>query len=271
MNSKEQIIKEWALSKVGCGYVWGGYGQTLTKEALDALIKKYPTHIVYSIVKKWIGKQIFDCATFVSNGIKQSSALLPSGASSQWNSNLWAMKGTIDTLPKNNVCCLYRAKPDSKPMGHTGLYLTDNLVVDARGSNQGVIQSSFDSYPWSHWAIPLQLLQNNELPEQEETTMLYQATVSTESGSLNLRSGATATAKVLIQLPKGALIDVLSEPTDGWIKVAYGAYTGYVMAKYTTRNDGKPAGNAGIYIPFSNTEQATAFLSLLKQAEIKIF
>lgn len=38
-------VKEWALSKKGCGYVWGATGYTLTQSKLNELITQYPQYV----------------------------------------------------------------------------------------------------------------------------------------------------------------------------------------------------------------------------------
>lgn len=60
---------------------------------------------------------------------------MPSGATSQWNKAEWAEKGTIDTLP-DKLCVVYR-RSGSK-MQHTGLYMGDGTVIDARQTKDGV-------------------------------------------------------------------------------------------------------------------------------------
>ena len=57
------------------------------------------------------------------------------------------------------------------------------------------------------------------------------AIVNTVSGSLNLRSEASAASQVLITMPKGAQVTVLARGDD-WTAVRYAGYDGFVMTRY---------------------------------------
>jgi hypothetical protein len=66
-KTKAQVVIDWALSKLDpqCGYIWGTYGQICTQSLINSKYNQYPDHVDPSIVKKWIGKQVFDCQGFV--------------------------------------------------------------------------------------------------------------------------------------------------------------------------------------------------------------
>jgi len=68
-----------------------------------------------------------------------------------------------------------------------------------------------------------------------EVTGRY-ARVTTASGSLNLRETASADARVLMGIPQGTVLEVLSY-SGGWVKVSYAGQTGYVMDKFLTFTD----------------------------------
>lgn len=63
LNDKEQAIAKWAQAQIGHGYTWGATGQILTQGALNALIAKHKQHIDEAIVRKWLGKRVYDCAS----------------------------------------------------------------------------------------------------------------------------------------------------------------------------------------------------------------
>ena len=65
------------------------------------------------------------------------------------------------------------------------------------------------------------------------TTPSTPSTPVTKSGTttenLNLRDQASTSGKILMTIPKGKTIQVLSEKdANGWYKVSYGGKTGYV-------------------------------------------
>lgn len=227
MEKAEKVVS-YALSKVGCGYVWGSSGQTLTQSSLASLKAKFSEHIDESIVSKWLGKQVFDCASLVAQSMKQVGISIASGATSAWNRTSWASKGTIDSMPTDKVCVLYRATSATN-MQHTGLYLGDGTFVDARGSKSGVLHSKIGSYAWTHWGIPEGLY--SDTAESEVFEVAYTAKVSTSGGTLNLRKTASTSGTRLTTIPNETEIDVISN--DGtWSKVIYNGQTGYAMSKY---------------------------------------
>jgi len=63
-------------------------------------------------------------------------------------------------------------------------------------------------------------------PEGEQ-----QAWVSTVSGSLNLREQPSASARVLMQIPRGAQLTVLNRDDD-WCRISYQNTGGYVMTEF---------------------------------------
>lgn len=234
MAAKASKVKEWALSKQGCGYVWGATGYVLTQSKLDALIKQYPDYVSQSKNGKWLGKQVFDCAQFTRFAMKEVDITLVSGASSQWKKTDWETKGTIDTLPKDKVCILYRESPSANPMQHTGIYLGDGYVMDARGSSSGVVYSKLSSYSWTHWGIPKGLYDGVEIEDKPEEVLpvLYQAKVVAESGNtVRMRERASSSADVLKSIRLGEVVDVVEE-LDGWHKIVYNGQTGYMMNKF---------------------------------------
>lgn len=261
---KASIVKEWALSKKGCGYVWGATGYKLTQSKLDELINKYPQYVSQSKNGKWIGKQVFDCASFVRFALKEIGISVVSGASSQWKKTNWEAKGTIDTLPKDKVCILYREAPTANPMQHTGIYLGDGNVMDARGSSSGVIYSTLAKYPWTHWAIPQGMYDNLNLKDQEVLPVLYQANVVATSGStVRMRAEMTSSATVLKQIKLGETVDVVAE-FDGWKQIVYKGQTGYMMNKFLQKIEAPTQGTWYVKVECGSEENAKAIAEALK-------
>ena len=267
MATKASRVKEWALSKQGCGYVWGATGYVLTQSKLDSLIKQYPDYVSQSKNGKWLGKQVFDCAQFTRFAMKEVGITLVSGASSQWKKTDWEQKGTIDTLPKDKVCILYRESPEANPMQHTGIYLGDGYVMDARGSNSGVVYSKLSSYKWTHWAMPKGLYDAFETvePPKEVLPVLYQAKVVAESGStVRMRERASSGADVLKSIKLNEIVDVVEE-LDDWKKIMYNNQTGYMMSKFLVKVTSEPAPKTWyVKVECESEDDARAIAAALK-------
>ena len=68
-------------------------------------------------------------------------------------------------------------------------------------------------------------------PAQNEETRYVNAPAS----GLNLRSGPSATANVLLAIPHGAQVTLLQTADDTWSQVRYSEWTGYVASQYLSQ------------------------------------
>lgn len=73
------------------------------------------------------------------------------------------------------------------------------------------------------------------LGEREESKMtLYRATVITERDPLNVRE-SPKTGRILGRLNPGAVVGVVSEDKDGWVRIQYNELVGYVASEYLAK------------------------------------
>ena len=170
-------IRAYALEQVGGPYIMGATAEKCTPKYRRALAegrsKDYADKITaYCPVLsgkqddcdgcKWQGMIAHDCAQLTRHAAEAAGLSLPSGATSQWQEGDWAAKGLIGTLPRGHVAFVYHRKNgNDSVMSHTGVYLGDGTVVDARGHKDGVVHGFVEDYPWTHWAI----LRGMECPE----------------------------------------------------------------------------------------------------------
>ena len=170
---KSEIVKTWAYQQIGCPYIMGGVGADCTPDYRRARMAQYPDYAekikrncprlsggaTDCTACKWAnpetgkGRPAYDCAQLVRRGFEQVGIKLISGANSQWKQQyVWAIKGSIDQIPYNKVCALY--KRDGNRMVHAGLYLGDGLVAHAKGHDYGVVLQEYDRVGFTHYAIP---------------------------------------------------------------------------------------------------------------------
>ena len=141
-SSKASNIVQYALERIGSGYIWSGTGQILTEERLKYLKDKYPSFIDEKKDRKWIGKQVFDYSGLVKMAFEGVGIHISHGASSAWENTRWALKGEISKLPKDKIAILYRESYGG--MCHTAIYLGNGQVIDAKGSKEGVVKENFN-------------------------------------------------------------------------------------------------------------------------------
>ena len=266
MTENEKKVYDWLQERPGEGYVWGASGYVLTEQKLNELIIQYPDHVSYKKNSKWLGKRVWDCAQLVRYAMKEIGISMISGATSQWKKTEWSQKGTINTLPKDKICCLYRQTSDGV-MQHTGIYTGDNYFIDARGSSSGVLKSKLSSYKWTHWGIPQGLYTSQPTTEPEVYKVLYKAIVTADTGkTVNMRNNPSRAADVIAQVPLGTPVDVIEESGE-WNHIGVDGKTGYMMAQYLVKQDSiVPAQGYYVTIKCNSASEAKRLAELLGQA-----
>ena len=232
LNSKADIVAQFARDQVGSGYVWGTNGRVLTPQYLDQLIEKFPDHIDREVAEKWMNQKVYDCAGLVQTSFKQVGISIASGASSAWRNTDWAENGDISQMPHDKVTILYKQKDSGDGMQHTGVYLGDETFVDARGSKEGVIgPNDLSSFPWTHYGIPRGLYDGEEDPDLP-TNFPYNAKVVANSGStVNMRSGPSKSEAVIMKINIGEIVQVNGIEGD-WAQIEYNGQSGYMMTEF---------------------------------------
>lgn len=256
--NKIQKAAELAKTLIGCPYIFGAYGQKCTVKYRKSVIEnrdEYAIKITNTCPVlsgkqktcsgcKYEGKQSFDCRGLTwyvcdKAGLKISKV----GATTQWNTDSWQEKGTINKAPLDKELIVFR-QDDQGVMQHTGFRLADGTVIDARGHDQGVISANENTYGWTHYAIPYGAYDEykEETPEKPEgekkMDILYKATVV--GGMLNLRAAPRTTSVALAYIPEGAVVEVVAEVNAGWNQIYYGEILGYVASKFLQRENTSP-------------------------------
>ena len=230
---KASTIVEYAKSKIGCGYIWGTSGQICTQKLIDQ--KALNGHVDPKIVKKWIGKQVFDCAGLVSKAFQQVGIKMAAGATSAWKVTNWQSKGTISNYQKDKVCVLY--KEESGRMQHTGIYIGNGEFIHASGSKIGVVKEKMPG-KWTHWGIPKGLYASpsfDPIPIPIPILPGNQAKVIAPSGkNVNLRKNPSKNSAIVLKINLGETVTIIGREND-WYKVTYNSTTGYMMKEFLSR------------------------------------
>lgn len=220
-TAKGKKIAEYAESKMGCAYIWGGYGEKLCSPAFRReRAEAYPSQKdnIYRYCQvlngqkticngcRYYGKQAYDCAQLTRYACKAGGQALVSGANSQWRKTAWAKKGTIDTLPDEPGVILYHANAQGI-MTHTGVCVGNGYAVEARSAAYGVVKALIKQRMWTHWAaIPgvLSVGANNSTAEtekpQESPSEAQNGTTGTAVTNMQtLRNGSRGTQVKVLQ------------------------------------------------------------------------
>lgn len=152
-------LVQWALNAYnnGWGYVTGTYGQILTQDLLDMKAQQYPDNIsqYYNFIQThWLNRRTADCIGL----IKGYCWYDPTDGEIKYNTNgcpdkdpdsmfAWCTeeRGPMSTMPELPGIMLYKG-------GHVGIYIGNGWVIEARGTQFGVIKTHIDDLAWTNWA-----------------------------------------------------------------------------------------------------------------------
>lgn len=171
--SKADDARAWAEQRIGCPYIYGATGKPCTVSYREARAAQYPEYadkirkncprlsknVPTCADCKWcdpetgVGKLAYDCAQLVRWCMHSIGIEMVSGANSQWLKTDWAQTGTIDTLPGDKLCLVYREDADGRKH-HTGIYCGNGKIIHAKGHDYGVVEQDLGVPRFTHWAIP---------------------------------------------------------------------------------------------------------------------
>ena len=157
MTKNNLDLVKWAefAAEKHWGYVYGTYGTVLDQSMLDSKVSQYPDEVgsqVDFIKGNWLGKRTTDCVGLIKGyawfDVKTQSTLLVSNGMPDIGANAMyenaTEKGGIDTIPEIKGLAVWHE-------GHIGVYIGNGKVVEAYGTQQGVIQSDLANGSWTHW------------------------------------------------------------------------------------------------------------------------
>ena len=229
---------------IGWPYVFGAWGERCTPSNRKSRARSdYPTIISKCQVLrsdnpkpscegcKWYPGGVvlfYDCRGFTHWLLKNGAGITieGQGATSQWNNDSnWAEKGTIDKMPRDKVCCVFRYDSSKKTMEHTLLYDGQGNYIHCSGE---VKKTAANKYAATHYAIPKGLYAN-PAPAPEPTSEKDTAIVTGKN--VALREGPGTNYKVITRIPTNTKVDIAHE-TDEWQLITHNGKTGYMMKQF---------------------------------------
>jgi len=216
------------------GYIYGQAGAMWTaakqKELEQTTAEKFEAGRRYGA--KWIGHNVADCSGLVLYLCKQLGFSVPHGSNSIWRECLSEKRiiGAKD-IPAGALVFKLRNGTDYY---HVGVYVGGGKVVEAKGTQAGVVESDLST--WTHYGL-LKQLNYSGAEEKDESLKGGSAVVDVpNNGTVNVReSPAGKKVDVLKEGEKCEVMSVFTSGADVWAKVEY-KRVGYIMAKYL-RND----------------------------------
>jgi hypothetical protein len=137
------------------GYVWGTYGQVLTRDRLASLTGLYPEEVGGHegfIRSNWLNGRTADCNGLIKSygwydtntgEISYGFGGVPDlGAGSLHTAA--TVKGPMSTMPDTPGLGVWHA-------GHVGIYVGGGEVIEAINTERGVVKTTLPSARWTEW------------------------------------------------------------------------------------------------------------------------
>lgn len=244
------------------GYIWGSAGETWTQAKQDSLVKTFVSKYgsnwktnadakqadkYYGALNgsKWVGHRVADCSGLFYWAFKELGGSIYHGSNTIYKSYCTS-KGKLN---KNGRTDGKELKPGTAVFtgndsnhGHIGLYIGNDIVIEASGTNAGVITTKISNGKWTYWGELKGVNYNANTATTTTSTQTTTAPVTTTTGRtavvtgnrLALRQQPSTSAGVIMRVNTGETVELI-EDTD-WVKVKYNGKTGYMMTKYLKIN-----------------------------------
>ena len=175
-NSTDLVIWARQAYENGWGYVYGTYGNILTEELLQDRASMFGEHVTGFedfIRENWMRRRTADCVGLIKGygWYNPDSGEIEVGTNGMADVTANGMfdaatvKGTIDTIPEVPGIAVWQD-------GHIGIYIGNGEVIEAMGTEQGVVKTTLPS-GWTHWL---------EIPYISYATQEESTTEPTEEG-----------------------------------------------------------------------------------------
>lgn len=148
---KQALADKW-------GYIWGTAGETWTAAKQAELEKTTDKDREQGRLygSKWIGHKVADCSGLFSWAFKQLGGYMYHGSNTMWNKYCTA-KGEMrngkrtDGKPLLPGTAVFTYNKKDGKRGHVGLYIGDGWVIEAKGTQAGVVNTKVTNSKWVEW------------------------------------------------------------------------------------------------------------------------
>lgn len=235
------FVVRLANACIGWTYIFGARGDYCTASYRKQVYTKRPkyTNLVTKCQRLSKGKdtcigcywypggktRAYDCRGFTYWLFKQIGIIINgAGATSQWNTNTnWVEKGPIASMPKNKICCVFRA--NGSTMEHTLFYDGEGHYIHDSGEVRKVDIAKYNA---THYAIPKGLYDDPQPTPPSPTPPAGKAIVTGKN--VALREGPSTSTKVMIRLATGTQVSIAK--VQSWTYVNYKGKYGFMMNDY---------------------------------------
>ena len=208
------------------GYIWGKWGQIWT-QADQANASREQT-VKYG--SKWIGHHVADCSGLFRWAFDQYGVGIAHGSNSIYDRYCSAkgkMKVGKRTDGKEMLPGTAVFTGTDGDHGHIGLYIGGDEVIEAAGTQQGVIKSKVTNSKWTYWG-ELKDVSYEGKPEPKPEPGYAIVT----GKRVALRKEPSKSAAIIMRINTGEEVKLEPEPEKAWDYVSYNGKVGWMMREF---------------------------------------
>lgn len=200
----------------------------------DENAKKDKNYTAAAYGSRWIERYVTDCSGLFYWAFKELGGYMYHGSNTMWN-KYCINKGKLvngkrsdgeELKPGTAVFVLKNGSDRS----HVGLYIGDGKVIEASGTQTGVIITQITNKKWAEWGelkgVEYRMNTTTQAPTHEDSSN----SAIVNDTKVALRSAPSTSAPVLTRVDKGERVEVLSD--NKWTRVKYAGKSGYMMTKF---------------------------------------
>lgn len=207
------------------GYIWGTAGILWTQARQNASSRE----MTVKYGSRWIWHTVADCSGLFRWAYKQLGSDIAHGSNSIFDRYCSASgemkngKRTDGRELKPGTAVFTGTDGDH---GHIGLYIGGGEVIEAAGTQQGVIKSKVTASKWTYWGE----LKAVDYAKEDEPVAEGYAKVTGKR--VALRQEPSTRATVILRVNTGETVKIEPEPAKKWEYVTYNGKTGWMMKEF---------------------------------------
>ena len=227
MISANDLIQKfrYALSN-DWGYIWGTAGELWTAAKQKSSTR--PMTVQYG--SRWIGHKVADCSGLFSWAFKELGSYMYHGSDTMFKKytvNTGTLKNgkRTDGQTISPATAVFVWNEKEKKYSHVGLFVGSGRVIEAKGTQYGVVDTPVTDKKWTHWGTLKDVNYGGDVPVPEGYAIVTGKRVA-------LRKDPSAQSSVIMRIDTGKEVKLETPPPSEWDYVSYQGKTGYMMKKY---------------------------------------
>ena len=210
------------------GYIWGTCWIVWTAAKQAAATRE----MTVKYGKKWIGHTVCDCANLLRGAfMKAGYDGIHAGSNLIWECDLSAKGQLVNGSRSDGMvlqpCTAVFTGDSASVHDHVGMYVGNGEVIEAAGTQHGVIRSKITDKKWTWWG-ELKIVAYNAEPAPGPEPGYAVVT----GKRVALRQDPSTSAKVITRIDTGKTVRLEDPPPCEWDYVSYQGKKGWMMKKF---------------------------------------